>query len=97
MVDLAAKVFLDAAKAPDQLRQVVRAIALSPEFAATFGEKICRPFEAVWPSDDPAGVSEEAIDDLIKRLRARLRDASDGPDYLEQPRGRGVRLRVDGN
>lgn len=46
VVDLAAKVFLGAAKAPDQLRQVVRAIALSPEFAATFGEKIRRPFEA---------------------------------------------------
>lgn len=52
---------------------------------------------AVWPADDPAGISEEAINGLIKRLRARLRDASAGVDFIEQARSRGVRLRIDGN
>jgi predicted component of type VI protein secretion system len=47
---------------------------------------------AVWPEADPAGVSEEAVDGLIKRLRARLRDTA-GVDYLEILRGQGLRLK----
>ncbi len=47
---------------------------------------------AVWPEDDPAGVSEEAVDGLIKRLRARLREAVPEPEYLEVLRGHGLRL-----
>jgi pSer/pThr/pTyr-binding forkhead associated (FHA) protein len=46
----------------------------------------------VWASDEPQGVSEEAIDGLIKRLRARLREASEN-DYVEVLRGRGIRLK----
>jgi pSer/pThr/pTyr-binding forkhead associated (FHA) protein len=49
----------------------------------------------VWPSDDPKGVSEEALDGLIKRLRARLREAQPNADYVEIVRGRGVRLRQE--
>lgn len=45
LVDRIAKVFSDTRDAPDQLRQVVRAIALSPEFASTWGEKVKRPLE----------------------------------------------------
>lgn len=45
LVDRIAKVFTDARDAPDQLRQVVRAIALSSEFASTWGEKVKRPLE----------------------------------------------------
>lgn len=45
----------------------------------------------VWPEADPTGVSEEAVDGLIKRLRARLREAA-GSDYLEVLRGQGLRL-----
>jgi predicted component of type VI protein secretion system len=48
----------------------------------------------VWPSDAPQGISEEAIDGLIKRLRARLRESSPQGDYIELVRGRGVRLRL---
>jgi DNA-binding winged helix-turn-helix (wHTH) protein len=48
----------------------------------------------VWPSDEPQGISEEAIDGLIKRLRARLRSVNPQMDYIELVRGRGVRLRV---
>jgi uncharacterized protein (DUF1800 family) len=45
VVDEAAAVFLAKRAAPDQIKHVVRAIALSPEFQNTFGEKIRRPFE----------------------------------------------------
>lgn len=45
---------------------------------------------AVWPEADPAGVSEEAVDGLIKRTRARLRETA--ADYIEVLRGQGLRL-----
>lgn len=47
---------------------------------------------AVWPEVAPAGVSEEAVDGLIKRLRARLRETRPGHEYLEVRRGHGLRL-----
>ena len=47
---------------------------------------------AVWPDADPAGVSEEAIDGLIKRLRARLRGTQPAREYVEVLRGQGLRL-----
>jgi len=48
---------------------------------------------AVWPEVvDPAGVSEEAVDGLIKRLRARLRETQPEHDYIEVLRGHGLRL-----
>jgi DNA-binding winged helix-turn-helix (wHTH) protein len=47
----------------------------------------------VWPSDEPQGISEEAIDGLIKRLRARLRGVRPDADHIELVRGRGVRLK----
>jgi uncharacterized protein (DUF1800 family) len=46
-VDAVAQVFHDQRAAPDQLRQVVRAILLSAEFRATWGTKVKRPFELV--------------------------------------------------
>lgn len=45
VVQAAAQVFLAAKDAPDQLRQVYRAILFSPEFRATWGGKLKRPFE----------------------------------------------------
>jgi uncharacterized protein (DUF1800 family) len=47
VVQAAADVFLVHVDAPDQLKQVVRTILLSPEFRTTWGEKIKRPFEYV--------------------------------------------------
>jgi DNA-binding response OmpR family regulator len=47
---------------------------------------------AVWPDSNPAGVGEEAVDGLIKRLRARLRAAQPDREYLEVLRGHGLRL-----
>ena len=45
LVARVAAVFTAQRDAPDQLKQVIRAIALSPEFASTFGEKVKRPLE----------------------------------------------------
>jgi uncharacterized protein (DUF1800 family) len=47
VVQAAADVFYARRNAPDQLKQVVRTILLSPEFRSTWGEKIKRPFEYV--------------------------------------------------
>lgn len=49
---------------------------------------------AVWP-DTPDGVSDEAIDGLIKRVRARLAEAPGGQRYLVTLRGRGLMLHSD--
>lgn len=58
------------------------------------GRLVSRPelIAAIWPDEVPEGISEEAVDGLIKRLRARLRQH--GPDLLEIVRGRGLRLRL---
>ncbi|MEZ4656079.1 MAG: DUF1800 domain-containing protein [Caldilineaceae bacterium] len=45
VVQSAAAVFRANVNAPDQLKQVTRAILLSPEFRNTWGQKIKRPFE----------------------------------------------------
>ena len=48
--------------------------------------------EHVWADVAADGVSAEAIDALVKRLRARLRECQLGGDYLQIVRGRGMRL-----
>ena len=48
--------------------------------------------QAVYPEADPDGISNEAIDGLIKRLRQRLRQTNPGQEYIEVVRGYGVRL-----
>jgi hypothetical protein len=48
--------------------------------------------DVVWADVAADGVSAEAVDALIKRLRARLRPLQIHGDYLEVRRGRGVRL-----
>jgi DNA-binding response OmpR family regulator len=47
---------------------------------------------AVWP-DVADGVSEDAVDGLIKRVRARLNEVPHGDRYLQNVRGRGLILR----
>lgn len=50
---------------------------------------------AVWP-DAAGGVSEDAVDGLVKRLRARLSEAPNGDRQVQSIRGRGLILyRVD--
>ncbi len=45
VIDAAVAVWTANQQAPDQLKQVVQTIVLSPEFAAAWGQKIKRPFE----------------------------------------------------
>jgi DNA-binding response OmpR family regulator len=47
---------------------------------------------AVYPEAEPEGISNEAIDGLIKRLRQRLRQANSHQEYIEVVRGHGLRL-----
>jgi hypothetical protein len=47
---------------------------------------------AVWPNTEPTGVSDEAVEGLIKRLRTRLRETKPGTEYLMVVRGHGIRL-----
>lgn len=47
---------------------------------------------AVYADADPNGISNEAVDGLLKRLRQRLRHTKSGRDYIEVVRGHGVRL-----
>jgi serine/threonine protein kinase len=46
----------------------------------------------VYPGLDAEGISSEAIDGLIKRLRQRLRQANPRQEYIEVVRGHGLRL-----
>ncbi len=48
--------------------------------------------KTVWPDVDAAGVSGEAVDGLIKRLRKRLRQINPQQPYIEVVRGHGLRL-----
>ncbi|MEM7798481.1 MAG: FHA domain-containing protein [Chloroflexota bacterium] len=47
--------------------------------------------EAVWPGTDGIGVTEQAIDALVRRLRDRLAEA-DSFNYIVTVRGHGFRL-----
>ena len=46
----------------------------------------------VWANIDPAGVSSDSVNGLIKRLRARLEETQPHKDYIEVLRGHGLRL-----
>jgi pSer/pThr/pTyr-binding forkhead associated (FHA) protein len=50
--------------------------------------------EAVWPGTDGIGVSEQAIDALVRRLRDRLAEL-DEYEYVVTVRGHGFRLEND--
>ena len=47
---------------------------------------------AVWPDVDPEGVSDDAIDALVRRLRQRLAEADPDHEYIVTVRGYGFRL-----
>lgn len=47
---------------------------------------------AVWPESDEAGITEQAIDALVRRLRDRLAEADPEHEYLVTVRGHGFRL-----
>jgi hypothetical protein len=47
---------------------------------------------AVWPESDEAGITEQAIDALVRRLRDRLAEVDSDHEYLVTVRGHGFRL-----
>jgi DNA-binding response OmpR family regulator len=46
----------------------------------------------VWPEAAGAGVSEQAVDALVRRLRGRLAELDPGSEYIVTVRGHGFRL-----
>jgi len=48
--------------------------------------------DAVWPEDSMEGISEQAIDALVRRLRERVGDLDDEFRYVVTVRGHGFRL-----
>ena len=46
----------------------------------------------VWGEEDAIGVSEQALDALIRRLRDRLASIDPGHSYVVTVRGHGLRL-----
>lgn len=47
---------------------------------------------AVWPNAVTSGVSDEAVDSLVRRLRKRLMDMNPSCNYILTVRGHGFRL-----
>jgi DNA-binding response OmpR family regulator len=47
---------------------------------------------AVWNDEDAVGVSEQALDALVRRLRDRLVDLDPDYAYIITVRGHGLRL-----
>jgi hypothetical protein len=58
------------------------------------GQVVSRPnlVAAVWGDDQSAGVSDQALDALVRRLRERLAVLDPGHQYIDTVRGHGVRL-----
>ncbi|HLF24826.1 MAG TPA: FHA domain-containing protein [Anaerolineae bacterium] len=48
--------------------------------------------QAVWPDSDESGITEQAIDALMRRLRDRLAEADPEHEYIVTVRGHGFRL-----
>lgn len=46
----------------------------------------------VWPNEDPSGISDEAIDSLIRRLRSRLNEIDVASRFIVAVRGHGFRF-----
>jgi DNA-binding response OmpR family regulator len=50
---------------------------------------------SVWPEDSAEGVSDEAIDALVRRIRLRLRELDPDHEYLTTVRGYGFKIEMD--
>lgn len=51
-----------------------------------------RVVETVWEGESESGISEQAIDALVRRLRERLAEVDPGHQYIVTVRGHGFRL-----
>lgn len=85
-------VWLDARRVEPPLSE--RQIALLQQLVDAEGEIVSRVdiVANVWADVAAAGVSDDAVNAVIKRLRQRLRDTSSGADVIDIVRGRGLRL-----
>lgn len=50
---------------------------------------------AAWPSDNPDGVSDDALDAMVRRLRGRLAEVDSEHDYIVTVRGYGFKLNLE--
>jgi DNA-binding response OmpR family regulator len=48
--------------------------------------------QAIWSDEQTEGVSDQALDALIRRLRDRLAEIDPGHNYIQTVRGHGLRL-----
>jgi DNA-binding winged helix-turn-helix (wHTH) protein len=46
----------------------------------------------VWPDEEPGGITDQAIDALVRRLRDRLKELDPERDYIVTVRGHGFRM-----
>jgi DNA-binding response OmpR family regulator len=51
--------------------------------------------ETVWPGEDTGGITDQAIDALVRRLRDRLKEVDPDREYILTIRGHGFRLDVN--
>ena len=58
------------------------------------GEVVSREdvIAAVWPEEESFGISEQAIDALVRRLRERIASLDPDHSYIATVRGHGFRL-----
>ena len=49
----------------------------------------------VWPDDEAEGISDEAIDALVRRVRLRLREMDPSHEYIVTVRGYGFKLETE--
>ncbi|HIE24376.1 MAG TPA: FHA domain-containing protein [Anaerolineales bacterium] len=58
------------------------------------GDVVSRPdlIISVWGEDEVSGVSDQALDALVRRLRDKLADCDAGHQYIVTVRGHGLRL-----
>jgi len=68
---------------------LLSALADAPERVFSRDELI----GAVWPDEDPAGISDEAVNSLVRRLRKRLQEIEPGARFILAVRGHGFRFR----
>ena len=65
------------------------------EFLYDGAERVCSRdeiVEAVWPEASEEGVSDQAIDALVRRLRERIGEVDPDHEYIVTVRGHGFRL-----
>ncbi len=67
---------------------LLEAFVNAPGHVFTYDELIA----IVWPDEDPAGISDEAVSSLVRRLRKRLMKIDDTHRYIFVVRGYGFRF-----